>query len=372
MPITNAASLADNQGLFSAELKSGKRPQELTTAFLPATQIAAAGQGKQTKENQLVGLKTITAAEYTSIDISSVAVKQSVPIFKGSSTEDRGSASMERIEAMGGPGVNASPGTTEQSADSPTSTDTEPVIGASPFPGMVEMGNNPLFHHRVAQVAGTQGVAPAENYSKVGGVHASPVGAPETIRGRADLIPVADLTPVGISPASATAVSSTMKSAADTGELFHALEGGAEGSGNAASLHSMRMSARELEVGFQDPQHGWIQVHAGMSGGAIHASVIAETATAGQHLSVGLDSVVRQMGAEGHAVASLTVSVDSGSTGGRQSDHAKQDSFLNSHLEDPNNSIEASQTFSGRDANLWNDDTARPGRGWGGRVSVMV
>ncbi len=97
---------------------------------------------------------------------------------------------------------------------------------------------------------------------------------------------------------------------AETGarETFAALDGDA-GPGTMSWVHA---GAQRAEAGFQDPALGWVSVRADLSGGAVHAAVVAGSSEAAQALGghmAGLNAYLT----EHHAgVASLTMASPDG------------------------------------------------------------
>jgi hypothetical protein len=251
-----------------------------------------------------------------------------------------------------------------QNADS-TLTATEQTGRVGTVIPLAAMESAPLLLHPVAQITGVASGKSVMDSKSAGVTTATSLSAARSSAGM-----VAGASPIpaesgasaisGASPASA-------KSAADTSELFAAFEGCAESGGS--TVRGLRLSSSELGVGFVDPQHGWVEVHAGASGGAVHASVIAETAAAGQHLSVGMDSVMRQMSVEGQSIASLTVAVH---TGGSGSENTQQNPAEESGSSQSNRMQEQSQAPSSMVGSEWIAATISPAADWGGRVSVMA
>jgi len=282
--------------------------------------------------------------------VAAIAARGAATIQDASAMKEALSGSSEKSDAGNGVEAatpNADPGATVAEAMGSTT----PLL--KNLPGME---GSELNLHRVARVVGA---ATARSVQEL------PCGSKATTASTGTMsVAGAVQSESGLRT---TTESANAKGSANAGELFAALEGGSENTASSP-LRGLRLSASELGVGFVDPQHGWVEVRAGASGGSVHASVIAETATAGQQLSIGLDSVARQMSAEGQGIQSLTVAVDtggSGSAGGQKS--------ADRPVSDGSDGFEVQRqtpaTVSGAG---WSDTDATPSASWGGRVSVLV
>ena len=96
----------------------------------------------------------------------------------------------------------------------------------------------------------------------------------------------------------------------DARETFSALDAGS-GTGTMSWVHA---GAQSAEAGFQDPALGWVGVRADLSGGAVHAAVMAGSSDAAQTLGGHMAGLSAYLADHHAGVASLTMaSPDNGS-----------------------------------------------------------
>jgi len=78
----------------------------------------------------------------------------------------------------------------------------------------------------------------------------------------------------------------------------------------------MHAGAHQAEAGFKDPALGWVGVRADLSGGAVHAAVIPNSADAAQVLSAHLSGLSEYLREEQTHVATLNLAWSGGAESG--------------------------------------------------------
>jgi hypothetical protein len=130
-----------------------------------------------------------------------------------------------------------------------------------------------------------------------------------SIPGRASTVPFATLGfaeagVFGSGNASGSASPAVVHGEAEiSGNPFQAMDS----EGKVATGHSLSSASTELQVGYQDPVLGYVELRAHADGGGVHASLGAQSAVAGETLAGHLSSLAGWMNERHTPVESLTV-----------------------------------------------------------------
>jgi hypothetical protein len=87
---------------------------------------------------------------------------------------------------------------------------------------------------------------------------------------------------------------------------FQAIDSAGVGANSLATLHGAK-SGGGLEVGYQDPAMGYVELHAHLAGGAVHASLVAQSAASREVLQEHLGSLSGWLESRRTPVESVTV-----------------------------------------------------------------
>jgi hypothetical protein len=144
---------------------------------------------------------------------------------------------------------------------------------------------------------------------------------------------------------SGTFSSSSSGSAAGTSDPFAALD-------SASSVGApswVRASSQHAEAGFQDPTLGWVAVRADLSGGNVHASLVAGSADAAQTLNTHMAGLNSYLNEQQTHIATLTVDSSGANSSGAGWDQSMQQGA---------NQNSSQQSSSGASAGLESETTA--------------
>ncbi len=158
-------------------------------------------------------------------------------------------------------------------------------------------------------------------------------------------------------------------------ETFAALDAGPE----LATTSWVHAGPQRAEAGFQDPALGWVGVRADLSGGAVHAAVVAGSAEAAQALGGHMAGLGAYLAEHRAGVASLTMSSpDGGSPHWGGSSDAMQQGSGGSAAQSgasepqPNGSFSPASATAATPARSGGLEAATPEIRQGGHISVMA